>query len=167
MVLGTWLEIEWLPINMQHSNKTSHHVLLLCWIDSTKLCVVSLWLKGSSHQLNSHVHSTHGMYVCAVCVCGCMKFDDPWPRHVHISIHFVNWAYLGLLGTCTMADAHPGWSLWENKGVCFLGYLIINRRKCVYRKWGSYDAFQNIKIWYVKISESFIGVRCVFCVNMD
>jgi hypothetical protein len=37
MVSGIWLEIELLHINMQHSNKTSHPVLLLYWIDSTKL----------------------------------------------------------------------------------------------------------------------------------
>jgi hypothetical protein len=165
MVLGIWPEIELLHKNMQHSNKTFHHVILFCWIDSTKFCVVSLWLKGSSHQLNSHVHSTHRK-----CVWGGgvrEKFDAPWPRHVHMSIHFVNWAYLGLLGTRTMVDAHLGWSLCENTGICFLGYLIINCRKCVYRKWGSYDAFQNIKICQVKIWEWFIGVRCLFCVNMD
>ena len=33
MVSGIWPEIELLHIYMQHSNKTSHHVLLLCWID--------------------------------------------------------------------------------------------------------------------------------------
>jgi hypothetical protein len=64
-------------------------------------------------------------------------------------------------------SAHPGWTLLENTGICFLGYLIINRRKCVDKKRGSYDAFQNLKIFQVKMLESFIGVQYVFCVNMN
>jgi hypothetical protein len=131
-----------------YSNKTCHHVLLLCWIDSIKLCIVSLWLKGSS-QLISHIHSTHDMCVCGVwvCACVCVKFDAPWPRHVHMSIHFVNWAYLGSLGTCTMADAYLARlkSLRKHRRFLF-GYLIINHRKCVYRKRVYYDAFHNLKI---------------------
>jgi len=73
-----------------------------------------------------------------------------------MSILFVNWAYF-LLGTYILVDNQYSWSLWENIGTFFLGYLIINHRECVYRKWGSYDPFQNLNIiCQVTILESLI-----------